>query len=102
MHGIRITANLVDPLIKIEQIKQEHPELYSDMPNYRDPTSIGDGSTGSLYERRAIAPLVNNLDYILEVRSNCWIGEKIVEKSVAKNILISHGRSKEWYKLQSF
>jgi predicted nucleotide-binding protein len=79
------------------------PELYADMPLIPLPQPIGKTDKGdNLYQYSNVVPIVENIDYILEVRSNYRIGEKTEEKSISKRIFITHGRSKEWYKVQNF
>src|SRR5687767_2212260 len=53
-----------------KEVKELHPELFSDLPNLEMPKHMGVGEVGKIYERNVIEPLVRNLDYILEVRSN--------------------------------
>lgn len=57
---------------------------------------------GPLYEKQDIEPLINNLDFILELQSNSRIGENKLEVEKKRKIFISHGRSVEWYKVQAY
>lgn len=103
----RTLGSQVEPLFPryeklTKEIKEELPELYSDLPDLKIPEQSGQGSAGPIYELRDIEPLVRNLDYILEVRANSRIGEKEAEKEKLEFIFISHGRSNEWYKVQAF
>ncbi|WP_188508098.1 TIR domain-containing protein [Parapedobacter pyrenivorans] len=85
----------------INEIKEIRPELYSDLPELKIPTSIGNGSAGPIYEQHDITGLAKNLDYILEVFANSRIGENHAEIERKNFIFISHGLSKEWFKVQS-
>ncbi len=82
--------------------KESLPELYSDLPELKTPDHSGIGSMGPIYEQEDILPLVKNLDYILEVRTHSRIGEKEIEKDKKEFLFLSHGRSNEWYKVQSY
>lgn len=85
-----------------KDIKSIIPELYSDLPDLEIPKNVGMSmSNGPLYKQEDICPLAKNLDYILEVRANSRIGEKEIEKDKKEMIFISHGQSKEWYKVQA-
>lgn len=57
---------------------------------------------GPLYAKYQIEPIIQNLNYILEVRANYRIGEKVEAQEKPNRIFISHGRSKEWYKVQAY
>ena len=98
----------IEPLLPryevlIIEIKKALPDLYSDLPEVKLPMSIGQGANGDhLYSQDSIIPLINNLDYILEVRAHSRLGEKIEDAEKSKKIFISHGQSKEWYKVQSY
>lgn len=106
----RIIGNCVESLFPlyfdaIEKLKQKLPELYSDIPDIplpssRDVASIG--GTAKQYYRIEIDPLIRNLNYVLELRANYRIGEKIENQNRPNRIFISHGQSTEWYKVQSF
>ena len=79
------------------------PELYSDLPLIELPISEGINTEGDqLFSYHQIIPIIDNLDYILEVRANYRIGEKMNITEKSKRIFISHGQSKEWYKLQAY
>lgn len=85
-----------------KEIKEILPELYSDLPVIDIPKAKGKSSSGSIYNYFEILPLTKNLDYILEVRAHSRIGEREFAKEKMESIFISHGRSKEWYKIQSY
>lgn len=86
-----------------KEIKELIPELYSDLPEIQIPEPINPGPIeNALYSKDSLYPLINNLDYILEVRSNSRVAEKIEEKEKPNRIFLSHGRSNEWYKVQAF
>ena len=79
------------------------PELYDDMeliplPKPMSKTDKGD----NLYSYFSVLPIIDNINYILEVRSNYRIDERIEAKTKSDRIFISHGRSKEWYKVQNY
>lgn len=81
------------------EIQRLLPELYLDIPS---PDLSFIDSTDSHYYKEDIIPFVQNLDYILEVRSNSRIAERSTNNLNKDHIFISHGRSVEWYKVQSF
>ena len=85
-----------------KEIKESLPDLYADLPDLKIPNPKGTGSSGPIYNHFEIVPLIKNLEYILEVRANSRIGEKEYEKEKKESIFISHGQSKEWYKIQAF
>lgn len=86
----------------VSGIKEANPDLFSDVPNLEIPKSIGVSMNGPLYEKQDIEPLINNLDFILELQSNSRIGENVLEVEKKKKIFISHGRSVEWYRVQVY
>jgi hypothetical protein len=86
----------------VSQLKSEFDGIYDDLPDLPLPNSIGSTSTGRIYGKNSIDPLVNNLDYVLELYSNMRIGEKSEEKERPNRIFISHGQSEEWRQLQSY
>lgn len=86
----------------IKELKSELGDLFSDLPELPLPKSIGKSGNDETYEKGSVDILVNNLNYILELRANMRIGERIESKLKLKRIFISHGRSPEWYKLQAF
>lgn len=95
----------IEPLLPryksvIQELKSEFNDLFADLPDLPLPQSIGKSGAGDLYEKISVDPLINNLDYILELRSNMRIGEKVETNEKKNRIFISHGQSKEWYKLQ--
>ncbi len=104
----RITANQVEHLINQyfkleEQIRAEMPDLFSDLPEITTPEPVGKGANNiNLFGRNGVTPILQNIDYIMEVRVNHRIGEKKEEEKKLSRIFISHGRSKEWYKVQVF
>lgn len=103
----RTVGSHVEPLFPryeqlVKEIKEELPDLYSDLPDLKMPVSEGNASGGPIYAKYKIDPLVNNLDYILEVRTNSRIGENKAEKEKLDFIFLSHGRSNEWYKVQAY
>ena len=86
----------------IQELKKERPDLFSDIPELEIPNPIGTTPDGRIYQQEDILPLINNLDYIMELNSNLRIGEIHEEKSMPDKIFISHGRSNEWYKVQNY
>jgi len=86
----------------IKELKSEFDGLYSDLPDLPIPTPIGQSGNDNIYEKSPVDSLVNSLDYVLELRSNMRIGENVEIKEKVNRIFISHGRSKEWYKLQAY
>lgn len=104
----RTTGARIDHLIQQYDIYRKElmellPELYVDMPLIPLPQPVGKTDKGdNLYQYPNVVPVIENIDYILEVRSNYRIGEKHGEKSTSKRIFITHGQSKEWYKVQHF
>lgn len=106
-NGNRCLGNSIEPLLPryeniISQLKTEFDGLYDDLPELPLPKSIGASNKGSIYEKISVDPLINNLDYILELFSNMRIGDKIEEDIKSDRIFISHGRSEEWRKLQAY
>ncbi len=99
----RCTGSSLTPLLPryevlISELKSEFDGLFSDLPDLPIPKSIG----SNLYEKESIDPLVNNLDYVLELHSNIRIGENSEKKAKQNRVFISHGRSEEWRKLQAY
>lgn len=86
----------------IKDLKELNPEYYSDIPNLEIPEPSGHSPDGRIFEQDDVCPLVNTLNYILELNANVRIGESTEAKERLKRIFISHGRSKEWYKIQSY
>ncbi len=86
----------------IKEIKELNPELYLDIPDLEIPKPIGHSPDGAIFEENDINPLVSTLDYIIELSANIRIGEKVDDKEKMKRVFISHGRSKEWYKILAF
>lgn len=86
----------------VDELRTINPELFADIPDIPIPESMGASSEGKLYEKYKIDPLVENLNYVLELQAGFRIGEKIEDRERTKRIFISHGRSKEWYKVQVF
>jgi len=86
------------------ELKEMLPELFSDLPDVPIPSPIGKGGFGSdtIFNRDQIIPIISNVDYILEVRTNFRLGEKKDNEERPKRIFISHGRSNEWYKVQVY
>ncbi len=104
----RISGFSVEPLFQqFEKCRKELiellPELYSDLPMFEMPKSLGTNSVGeNLYSYYQIKNIIQSINYILEVRANYRIGEKNETEERPKRIFLSHGRSKEWYKVQAF
>lgn len=103
----RCLGSNIEPLLPryeaiIKEIKETLSDLYSDIPDLPLPKSIGNAGAVNLYEKKSVDPLFTNLDYILELRANMRIGEKIESEDKRNRIFISHGKSKEWYKVQAF
>lgn len=102
-YNSRCDGRLVRPLLpRYEQLiidlKSEFNGLYDDIPDIPLPKSYGDDN----FDGNSIDPLINNLDYVLEVYSNIRIGESRVEMTKPDRIFISHGHSNEWRKLQAY
>jgi hypothetical protein len=86
----------------IKDIKSTLGDLYSDIPNLPLPKSIGGEGAYTVFNKVTVEPLMNNLDYILELHSHMRIGGNIETKEKKNRVFISHGNSKEWYKLQAY
>jgi hypothetical protein len=85
------------------ELKELLPELFLDLPDVKIPEPFGKGMKGdTIYTIYQATPIIQNIDYILEVRSNYRVGEKIENEERPKRVFISHGRSKEWYKVQAY
>lgn len=105
--GTRCKGSSLEPLIPryesvINDLKLEFDGIFEDLPNLPLPVSKGKTLSGNLYLKESILPLINNLDYALELHSNMRIGERVDDKIKSNRIFISHGRSEEWRKLQSY
>lgn len=103
----RCFGSIVKPLFPryeqtIAELKGLNPEMYNDIPDTKIPESMGSMQGGSLYEQYRIEPLVQNLSYILELSSQIRIGQDHEDKESQKKVFISHGRSKEWTKIQPY
>jgi len=105
--GTRLLGQSVEPLLPrykslIKDLKELNPDLYDDIPDLEAPSSIGKGSQGTLYDKHSITPLQQNLDYILELNTNVRIGDNFNQREKINRVFISHGRSNEWYKIQTY
>lgn len=103
----RALGSDVNPLLPryiqlVTDIKNELPELYSDVPTPQLPKKMSPTDDKDLYQKSSIQPLLKNLEYILEVRTHSRIGERKNEEEKGNSIFISHGRSTEWFKVQSY
>lgn len=103
----RCYGSSVEPLFTrytalIDEVKKLNPDIYGDVSNIKIPNSIGTGDNGSVYEKHSIEPLVQSLDYILEVNSNMRVGSNMESLEKKNRAFLSHGRSNEWYKVQSY
>jgi hypothetical protein len=103
----RCFGNVVEPLFPryekvISELKDLNPDFYGDIPDSEIPESMGVSSGGKLYEHHKIQPLIQNLEYILELSTNARIGEKIEKRERVNRVFISHGRSLEWVKIQTY
>ena len=106
-YGQRCIGSNLEPLLPryesvISELKSEFDGLFDDLPELPLPKTIGASNNGRLYQKDSVDPLINNLDYVLELYSNMRIGEKIEEKQKPKRLFISHGRSEQWRKLQAY
>lgn len=106
-NGQRCLGSSLEPLLPryqkiINELNSEFDGLFDDLPEISMPTTIGSSSKGRIYQYDSISPLINNLDYVLEVHSNMRIGEIVEEKIKTNRIFISHGKSEEWRKLQAY
>ncbi|MBO0939773.1 nucleotide-binding protein [Fibrella sp. HMF5335] len=86
----------------ISELKQLNSGLFSDIPLVSIPASQKDYNGDDVCYTNNLIPFVASLGYILDVNSHVRIGEKQMELSKPKRIFITHGRSKEWYKIQTF
>ena len=82
-----------------QQLIDKLPELYLDLPVRNSP----DGSLTS----DQLAPLVADLEYILEVRANSELKSNLVSKDRDPSerpgrVFISHGRSPDWREVQVY
>ena len=81
--------------------KAELSDYFSDLPELKKPESIGSNGRSGIYEWREIEPLVHNLQYMIEVRTNLNSELMKEEKSRPNRIFITHGRSSDWHELQA-
>lgn len=105
--GNRCVGSSLEPLLPryesiISQLKSDFGGLYDDLPELPLPKTIGASNKDNIYEKKTVDPLINNLDYVLELYSNMRIGDKIEDEIKSNRIFISHGRSEEWRKLQAY
>lgn len=103
----RCFGNVVEPLFPryeaiIGELRELNPDFYGDIPDTKIPESMGFSSGERLYEQYRIEPLIQNLEYLLELSSNARIGENVEKKEKLKRVFISHGRSIEWVKVQAY
>ena len=103
----RCLGKVVEPLFPryqsiIEELKSVNPDFYKDLPKVKIPESIGISGGENLYDQYDIEPLIQNLDYILELSANVRIGEKKENEEWKKRVFISHGKSLEWIKVQNY
>ena len=97
----RVFGSRVEPLIQQfgkfrNELIELIPELYSDMPIFELPTPLAKNENGdSIYSFKQIDPIIQSINYILEVRTNYRIGEKNINEERPNRIFISHGQSKE-------
>jgi hypothetical protein len=103
----RCLGQIIEPLFPryttvINELRTTNPELFADIPDLPIPEPMGNSSAGKLYEKYTIDPLVENLNYVIELQAGFRIGEKIEDRERTKRVFISHGRSKEWYKVQAY
>lgn len=103
----RCYGNVVKPLFPryeaiIGELKELNPDFYGDIPDAKIPESMGVSSGEKLYEQHRIEPLIQNLEYILELSSNARIGENVEKKEKLKRVFISHDKSIEWVKVQTY
>jgi len=106
-YGARCIGASLEPLLPryeniVSQLKSEFNGIFDDLPDLPLPVTIGHSNNGRLYQKDTINPLVNNLDYVLELYSNMRIGEKFEQRQKPNRIFISHGRSEQWRQLQSY
>jgi predicted nucleotide-binding protein len=85
----------------VDLIRAELPELFHDLPELKRPSSVGSNGKNEIYEWREISPLISNLNYIIEVRTNLNAVFMKEEKLKSKRVFITHGRSQDWRALQS-
>jgi hypothetical protein len=86
-----------------EELIKLLPDLFNDLPEVEFPTSIGQNNNSEpLYNHSHVLPISQSIDYILEVRSNYRIGERVLESPQQFRVFLSHGRSNEWFKVQSY
>lgn len=105
----RVMGFHVEPLIKQyykcrTELVDLLPDLYSDLPNVNEPKPLfeSEHANSAVYHFTQISPVIHSINYILEVRTNSRIGEKMEFKEKSKRIFITHGSSKEWYKVQAY
>jgi len=106
-NGKRCLGTSLEPLLPIyenviKELKTNFDGIYDDLPDLPLPQTIGSSNKGRIYQYDSISPLVNNLDYILELYSNMRIGEKLEDQIILKRIFISHGKNEAWRNLQAF
>jgi len=82
------------------EIMEKVPELYSDLPARTRPLTAG-VVTPEHYRQ-----LIRDMEYIFEVRANSELKPieqpDVGEKTLARRVFISHGRSPDWREVQSY
>ncbi len=87
-----------------DKLKELLPKLYGDLTIRTESIvteSFTNDSRGYIDQRHLMA-LLRDIDYIFEVRANSRIGEKTLESMKKEFIFVTHGRSVEWFKIQSY
>ena len=89
----RCLGRSVEPLLPryesiIEDLREANPALFEDIPNIPIPISIGVSSEGGyLYDKSEIDPLVENLNYIIELQAGSRICEKIEAVAATRRLV---------------
>jgi predicted nucleotide-binding protein len=86
-----------------EQLSNELPELYSDLPVRESPKEDLPG----LFKKSHFESLIRDIEYILEVKANSELRfeietEEPVSDERPARIFISHGRSPDWREVQDY
>jgi predicted nucleotide-binding protein len=87
--------------LQVSYLRGLLPAEFGDFPVRQEPKSSGTGDfQGRGYvERPYLKLLLQDIDYILEVRANSRIGEAIVQPN-PRRVFISHGTSEDWRTVQ--
>lgn len=86
-----------------DELKALFPHLYGDLPARaipENPKVDGEGKIAGHIAGHYLKTVLDDINYILEVRANSKIGQVIDE--LPRRVFISHGRCHDWLKVQAY